>query len=468
MRYTWLNAGAGAEGYWKAELPNGVVQYYGATADGTLVPTARVGGAAGTFRYHLVESVDPYGHAVRWTYVKMGNHAYPAEVGWLHDNAGTAQASVQFVYEPREDLVSDCKPGFNMVVSQRLKTVRSRSAGQVMMRYELAYEPYAASGGGSRLQKVDAFAGDGTPSPLKVSLGYSRALGGVCTGAACGQPYTRAMGSIGVTLQARTATLMDLNGDALPDLLETPTSGVHRIRLGVLQANGTHTFAPAVDSAVTQSSSFKLNDGSVQVLDLDGDGLTDMVNARTGSVLINGGDGDWLMADELGSSAVNALPNFDTDAMDGERSIRFLDYDNDKRIDVIQATQSATTIYRNDGVAFAQDMAVQAIGKGFQEDNLQLSDMNGDGLLDAVTVAPGVVSYRLNLGRGTWGPNVDITGLPITDTEAAAADLEDINGDGTADLLVVLGNQVKYAVNKNGASFLDVEVVTPTEVPGIP
>ncbi|MEL6182682.1 MAG: SpvB/TcaC N-terminal domain-containing protein, partial [Myxococcota bacterium] len=62
VRYTWLAEGDGSEGYWLAEYPDGTKGYFGATADGTLVPQARVGDEEGTFRYMLVEKVDLYGH----------------------------------------------------------------------------------------------------------------------------------------------------------------------------------------------------------------------------------------------------------------------------------------------------------------------------------------------------------------------------------------------------------------------
>ena len=43
VRYTWMEAGDGAEGYWLAEYPDGTKGTFGATMDGTLVPEARVG-----------------------------------------------------------------------------------------------------------------------------------------------------------------------------------------------------------------------------------------------------------------------------------------------------------------------------------------------------------------------------------------------------------------------------------------
>lgn len=43
IRYTWLEVGDGSEGYWQAEYPDGRIATFGASADGTLVPAARVG-----------------------------------------------------------------------------------------------------------------------------------------------------------------------------------------------------------------------------------------------------------------------------------------------------------------------------------------------------------------------------------------------------------------------------------------
>jgi RHS repeat-associated protein len=84
-------------------------------------------------------------------------------------------------------------------------------------------------------------------------------------------------------------------------------------------------------------------------------------------------------------------------------------------------------------------------------DGLQLADMNGDGLLDAVLVRDGVVAYQLNLGHGRWSQIIEMQAL--TSTWEHDVSLVDVTGDGLADLVTVLVDRVLVAINRNGRRF---------------
>ncbi|MEL6182946.1 MAG: SpvB/TcaC N-terminal domain-containing protein, partial [Myxococcota bacterium] len=130
VRYTWMDAGEGQEGYWIAEYPDGSKGYFGATADGITVPEARMGTTArGTFRYMLVEKVDVYGHKMVMTYTTLGGNAddpndrpgvpLVTSIGYVYTtNPSTPTYRVDFTYEERMDetgldYLSDGKAGFN-------------------------------------------------------------------------------------------------------------------------------------------------------------------------------------------------------------------------------------------------------------------------------------------------------------------------------------------------------------------
>ncbi|MBI5544108.1 MAG: VCBS repeat-containing protein [Deltaproteobacteria bacterium] len=464
VRYTWKEAGDGREGYWTAEFPDGRIGYYGADATGTLVAKARVSGPGGTYRYHLVELMDRYGHKVRYDYTKVGNVTLLQHVGWVFAGDGGAPLyEATFEYEPRYDKLSDCKAGFNELLEVRLSAVNVLSRAQRIRQYKLQFEPYETSGGFTRLTGVQLHGFGGRAYPVHETFEYSRALGSQCAaGDSCRKPYVVEMGSLGVDLGAGRATLIDLNGDALPDVVDTSQTGPHRFWLNVLQANGTHEFSGPWYSALGTQSSHDLGSPNVQVIDVNGDGFADMVNRRTGDVLVNLGGGDWARVDSVFLTCNDTcLPDMEGDfqPQDGElRTIRFMDYDNDKRIDVVKSEGSGpanvTMVYRNNGSGgFSKDESVGAIGAGFEDDKLELDDVNGDGMLDAIQVTQSSLRYRLSLGWGQWAPWVEVAGFTFTDQEAVQADLEDLNGDGLADLVLVAGNEVKYWLNRNGATF---------------
>ncbi len=473
VRYTWTDRGPG--GHWRAEYPDGTVGFFGARADGTLVPEARSADPerGGVFQYHLVEKVDPFGHAMVYTYEKDGNVPLLQHIGYVFATPDAPTYSVTFRYEPQRDAtgasqLSDARGGFDLRLTRRLAEISVFSREERIRRYRLTYDTYADAGGFTRLRQIETLGHAGGVYPAVHRFTYSRALGGVCGDAQCQGPYVVDMGFTGVDLGAGRSTFVDINGDGLPDLLNTPLDGPHRFFLNVPSVDGTSAFAEQALESNLDTAGYLLGTGYVQPLDVNGDGFSDLVNTRTAGVLYNEGLGDWAREGAL--SDVAALPDFEADFEVGQTelgTIRFLDYDHDRRIDVLRSTRERTSIYRNvGGGSFAADPDVAAIGLGVSEDDLQFADMNGDGLLDPVRVQEGVVRYRLNFGFGRWSDWTVIEGAPVNAAELPLSSLEDLNGDGLADLVIVSGAEVRYAINRNGTSFFAVQRLTSADVEG--
>ena len=468
IRYTWHDAGAGAEGWWQAEHPDGRSSTYGADHDGTLVPAARVGSGRGIFRYHLVETVDRYGHAVRYTWKRFGEATLPERIGWVFTDGVNPEYEVAFAYEDRYDRISDGKAGFEELLDQRLARVDVLAHGQIIRSYALDYEDYATSGGFTRLTGVQLHGRDGGAYPVRQGFEYSRALGVDCrAGDPCEQPYVVSMGTLGLDIGQGKATLIDLDGDSLPDVVDATEEGKpHRVFLNVLGADGSHGFAAPFQSAVGSQSGHALGSSYAQVLDVNGDGFTDLVNTQTGDVLANRGTGDWSEVLSLGAGA--GLP--DLGAAGTLASVKFFDYNGDKRIDLMlsrfSGSANETLAWLNTPTGFVADPEAENVGEGFETAALELNDMNGDGLLDVVQVLKDALRYRLNLGWGHWSDWRLVTGFDFTDQEAVDAELEDLNGDGLADLVLVAGNELRYWVNRNGTVFDAERVLTGADVAG--
>ena len=445
-RFTWMEAGDGAEGYWKVESPDGSVAYYGATADGRQVDSARFAAPGGTFRYLLTSTVDVYGHEVRYTYEQRGAVPLVSRIEYLFDAAGDATHVVEFSYDDaRQDRISDARSGTNELLTSRLTGVRVLTDGAQVRRYALEYEAYDAAGGFSRLRQVQTYGAQDGLYPIAPTFEYQSAVSG--------EPFFVEMGAVAAGFGSGRASLVDINGDALPDLVDA-SEAKHRFFVNrVDTATGKSAFdAQAAESDVAESGAFTLGDPSVQMLDFNGDGRADVLNATSRTVLINAGgtnaEGkpDWTSVDSM--SAGGNLPSF------ADGTIRYIDFDGDRRIDLITSTPALTVVYRNDGMGgFTQAPGVQNIGWGFAEDNLELEDMNGDGLADAVLKRAGEVRYKLNLGRGRWTAEVRIENVTLSDAELDFADFEDINGDSLTDLVVVQGNELRYQLNRNGTAF---------------
>lgn len=475
VRYRWHTAGAGAAGYWTAEYPDGRTGYFGADASGSLVATSRVQAVTGeTFRYHLVEVVDSVGRRLVHSHIKDSGWVLLDEVQYGFGGMATPRFSVRFVYEDRPDVVSNATPGYEIQLTKRLGEIRVRSESTTLRSYALDYESAALSGGLSRLQRVTQTGRDGGVLPIQPSFGYSRTLGGVC-GVDCERPFMVDMGTLpgGASLATGRAQLIDINGDSLPDVVTSSESGEHTFFPGVLSSGLAPTFGPAVTSSMTSGgSSLVLGSNGVQLLDVNGDGFVDAVNQISGEVLCNDGSGDWTGAGCLMNATT--LPDLtdDADADVDPQGKRFFDFDNDKRIDLlVTAADDSAQVFRNTGTAYAA-VTIDPLGETFDAaSNLQLADMNGDGLQDPVRlVASGAgaqLSYRINLGRGRWTAWRPVTLPDLPSALVDDAELEDLDGDGLADIVVVASTTVQYWRNENAGVFSPGQSITSADVTGV-
>lgn len=458
VRYEWRSVGAGDMGYWVAEFPDGRVGYFGADATGTTVPEARNEGSTGTYSYCLVEMRDVYDHRIVYRYSKVGARPYLRQVDWVFSGS-SPRYSAQLTYEARPDVLNDGKSGALVTLSQRLRDVRVMVQGQQLRRYRLNYESDVMSGGLSRLSSVLTYGtGDLDAYPIRFSFAYTQGFDpGCAAGAACLRPYmTSISGAVGADFRTGDVELLDLNGDALPDAVDT-RGGVHNVSLLSMDANGTYSFAAPFVSAQAGSGAMQLSRSDVQLLDLDGDGFVDMVDGLNARVLHSNGSGDWSPADLRDAG----LPDTTADA-----NLRFMDVDYDRQIDAVHLDRTGAWFFPNQGGTFASvAVDVAGLGRSFTEDGLQLSDMNGDGMVDATQVAAGAAFYWANLGHGDFSGPVEMLNLPATFV-ASEVRLADINGDNLADAVVVRSTEVLYALNQNGLDFGPLRTLTSADVDG--
>lgn len=229
---------------------------------------------------------------------------------------------------------------------------------------------------------------------------------------------------------------------------------------------GRPSFGASYASRATASgTSFILGSNpGIQPLDVNGDGFTDLVNARNASVLCNDGSGDWNGSACLMNST---LPDFASDGDSDPAGVRFFDYDDDKRIDALHTVATdSTLVYVNTPSGFVS-RSVSPLGAVFDAgaSTLSLSDMNGDGLQDAVELqTSGSLRYKTNLGFGRWTDWTTVSFPGFGGANLDQMSLQDINGDGMSDLVLVSGTEVRYAVNRNGGRFDGIVTLTSAEV----
>lgn len=201
---------------------------------------------------------------------------------------------------------------------------------------------------------------------------------------------------------AAGAQFMDLAGDGQPDLvvMEGPVSGLYEHD----DAEGWHPFRP-----FTSRLSRNLNDPNTKLIDLTGDGHTDILVTEDEVFIWHPSRG------EEGFAPANRVSM----ALDEEKGPRQVFGD---------ATQS-----------------------------LYLADLSGDGLTDIVRIRNGEVCYWPNLGYCRFGPRISMDNAPLFDNpdqfNQKRIRLADIDGTGTTDIIYLHRDGVRLYFNQSGNSW---------------
>jgi RHS repeat-associated protein len=213
----------------------------------------------------------------------------------------------------------------------------------------------------------------------------------------------------GVTLSQPGVSFADMAGDGRADLLvlSEPLKGFYETT-----PDGTWKTFKRFDTF----PSFDLSDPNVRLVDLTGDGLTDVLMTR---------DHHFLWFECLGEEGY-AKPQF---------------------VERIRKLDEFPDIYFND-----------------PSGRVRLADMTGDGLNDIVLIHNGRVDYWCNLGFGFFGERITMAKSPKLEYnfDPARLFLVDLDGSGCADLVYVDFGQTHFWFNRSGNSWSDEQTIPGT------
>ena len=147
-------------------------------------------------------------------------------------------------------------------------------------------------------------------------------------------------------------------------------------------------------------------------------------------------------------------PQFDP----ADPDVQLVDVDGDGVIDALRVTQNLIVVHHNDVNRGWEQFPAKAgpgSGRGLSDPRMRLADVSGDGPLDLVELTEGAVRYWPHLGWGRFGPPITFADSPSLGTEFDPQRMlfADVDGDGYADLIYLGDEYITVWLNQSGNRF---------------
>jgi RHS repeat-associated protein len=432
------------------------------------------------FAWKLTETKDPFGNRICYEYeadtCDRGNQLLLKSIRYVDygDTPDRFLVHVEFAYEERPDPFSDYRAGFEIRTTRRCRAIKISTHtddGQPhsVREYRFSYTADPCNGV-SLLQQLDiigyddaanAYDEDGPndnhPKQLPpLTFGYTQFAPEkrrfeVVEGR---DLPTRALG-------AADMELVDLHGGGLPDILEMNGTVRYWRNLG----HGRFDMPRPMKEAPPHA----LADPGVQMIDANGDGRMDL--------LVTSGPLAGYYPLEHGArwspKSFQRYPNAPGFNLD-DPEVKLVDLDGDGYTDILRSGSRLEAFFNDPDTTiawqhprFAQRQTLDAFPNvNFSDPRVRLADMTGDGLQDIVLIHDGNVEYWPNLSHNRWGRRVSMRRAPRFrdsgyelgyDTQRLL--LGDVDGDGLADLVYVGYDRVLLWINQGGNGWRQEPIV---------
>ncbi len=460
--------------HWTVASPGGTVRRYGTPGNAGADPAVVADPAdrSRRFQWQITETVDPFGNRIEYKYSRDSDEAgghhwdqlYLDRVRYVdyEDDAGETAflVSVDFEYEARPEPVSRHRAGFEIRTRKRCSRIAVRThvdEDRPIRSYELTYRDEQREGGSangtSQLASVQVVGhDDGDTQRLPpVEFDYATVDLAARSFETLEGPLPRR------SLSTTGLELADLSGNGLPDIVEIDETIRYWRNLG----DGEFDEPQPMDES---PAGLTLARSGVQMLDANGDGRIDLAtfDAPLSGYFPLEADGGWA---EESFQPYDRIPSVDFDAP----NVQLVDLDGDGVTDLLRSGRSLEYFFQDQEAGWTETRTVFGSLDGlaqvdFGDPRMRLADLSGDGLQDIVLLDDGHVSYWPNQGHGDWGRRVRMRDPPDLprNYDPGRVLLGDVDGDGLADVVYVEDDRVLLWLNRCGNGWSDRHVIEGT------
>lgn len=253
--------------------------------------------------------------------------------------------------------------------------------------------------------------------------------------------------------------LADLNGNGLPDIVQINGT---QARYWRNNGNGTYALPKNMKDAPLGIS---LAEAGVTLADADGDGRVDLLVNKPGMVgyFTLNPNGEW---DESSLTRYDNAPSFSFQ----DPEVQLMDLSGDGITDVLRNGSRFEIYYHdreegwNDYRFVNKEQLTGFPNVSFADPRIRIAGLSGGGLQDIVRLENGSITYWPSQGYGKWGKPVVMKNCPRFPYgyNPARIMMADFDGDGLTDLAYIDDNEVTLWINQSGNGWSDPIVIEGT------